>query len=119
MVEPSEGDRFRAAIRRFDAENAQDPSRAGDGKAAAPAALEYSKRMTAWLERLAPESSESLRLAVRARHLRRWTYPRDAYPMTRAGYHQWRTAAARGHAEDAAKILREVGYDDATVARVQ
>jgi hypothetical protein len=39
--------------------------------------------------------------------------------MTRAGYHQWRTTLARFHADEAAAILRGVGYDEATVARVQ
>jgi hypothetical protein len=99
---------FAVAITRIDEANAPDA-----------ATVEYSRRMTAWLERLEPAASDALQLSVRAQHLRRWTYPRDAYPMTRAGYHQWRTAAARGHAEDAAKILRDVGYDEATVSRVQ
>jgi hypothetical protein len=39
--------------------------------------------------------------------------------MTRAGYHQWRTAAARFHAKEAGVILRDAGYDDATIVRVQ
>src|SRR5688500_2646291 len=101
---------FDQAIARFDAANAEDPSRAE---------LDYAMRMTAWLGRLYPDASEALRLAVRCQHLRRWAFPRDRYPMTRAGYHQWRTAAARFHAEEAGNILREGGYDDATIARVQ
>jgi hypothetical protein len=105
-MSPSE--RFRTAVERFDDANRPDP-----------ATLDYSRRMSAWLNRLEPDASEALRLAVRCRHLRRWTYPRDRFPMTRAGYHQWRTAAARGHAEEAGQILRDVGYDDATIARVQ
>ena len=38
--------------------------------------------------------------------------------MDRIGYLKWRTTLYRFHAEEAAKILREVGYDEATVARV-
>ena len=108
-------DRFTAALERIDAANAGDPARVGD----VPAALDYARRMTAWLDRLYPDASEPLRLAVRSQHLMRWTFPRDRFPMTRAGYHQWRTAAGRYHADEAGRILREVGYDDATVARVQ
>ncbi len=39
--------------------------------------------------------------------------------MTRAGYHQWRTTLYTFHADAADKILREVGYDDAAIARVR
>jgi hypothetical protein len=49
----------------------------------------------------------------------RWTIPRSTYPSGRAGYHRWRTALQKFHAERAAEILRRVGYDDATIARVQ
>lgn len=75
--------------------------------------------MTHWLVQLDPAASEALRLAVRSQHLRRWTIPRSTYPMTRAGYHQWRTTLARFHADQAAEILRSIGYDDPTIARVQ
>jgi hypothetical protein len=45
--------------------------------------------------------------------------PRNSYPMTRAGYLQWRAALKKFHAQKAAEILREVGYPDDTVRRVQ
>ncbi len=113
-------ERFSAAIQRFDDANRQDLAHDDiGGGAEEPATLGYAKRMTAWLGRLAPDASEALRLAVRCQHLRRWEFPRDQYPMTRVGYHQWRTAAGRFHAEEAGKILHDVGYDDALVARVQ
>jgi hypothetical protein len=38
--------------------------------------------------------------------------------MDRAGYHRWRTRLYAFHAERAGEILREVGYDTATIARV-
>jgi hypothetical protein len=102
--------RFDRAIEAFDAANAQDPSKQ---------ALTYAQRMTAWLKRLAPEAHEPLKLAARAQHLMRWKIPRSDYPMDRAGYHRWRTGLFEFHAEEAAKILRGVGYEDATIARVQ
>jgi hypothetical protein len=112
-------ERFRAAIERIDAANADDPHRVShDGREIAAEVL-YARRMTAWLERLYPDASEQLRLAVRAQHIRRWEIPRDTYPMDRAGYHRWRTALYTFHADTAERILREVGYDDATIARVR
>jgi hypothetical protein len=108
-------DRFREAIQHFDAANALDPNQG----AAGPHELAYARRMTHWLDRLEPEASEALRLAVRCQHLRRWMIPRSDYPMTRPGYHQWRTTLARFHADEAGKILRDAGYDEPTVGRVQ
>jgi hypothetical protein len=39
--------------------------------------------------------------------------------MTRAGYLQWREALKKFHAQKAGEILREVGYDEAMIRRVQ
>jgi hypothetical protein len=102
--------RFKSAIERFDALNAQDPD--GD-------ALLYSQRMTAWLKKFAPDASEALQLAARAQHLMRWSIPRTQFPATRTGYLQWRTILYDFQADHAADVLRELGYDDATIARVR
>jgi hypothetical protein len=119
MTAAGDSQRFRSAIERFDQANAADPALVDVESVQQPATLDYAKRMTAWLDRLYPDASEPLRLAVRAQHLLRWTFPRDRYPMTRAGYHQWRTAAGRFSADEAGKILRAGGYDDTTIARVE
>ena len=111
--------RFETAIARFDAANAEDPNTEETNGVAHPKELLYAQRMTAWLDKLAPNASEPLRLAARAQHIRRWAIPRRDYPMTRTGYLKWRTTLYRFHAETAGDILREVGYDDATVAAVQ
>jgi hypothetical protein len=97
------------AIERIDTANAEDPH----GKE-----LVYARRMSAWLGRIEPGASEALRLAVRAQHLRRWAIPRGSYPMDRIGYLSWRTALYRFHAEEVAKLLREVGYEEPVVQRV-
>jgi hypothetical protein len=112
-------DRFAQAIERFDAANREDPTRAAFDGRECPAELLYGLRMTEWLRRLAPDASEALQLAVRCQHIRRWEIPRSSYPMTRPGYLQWRTTLGRFHADIAADILRSVGYDEGTVARVQ
>src|SRR4051812_38399996 len=112
-------DRFSTAIERIDAANARDPSRTVVDGVGVPHELHYARRMTEWLARLEPLASEALRLAVRCQHLERWAIPRADYPMDRAGYHRWRTELGKFHAERAGEILRGVGYDEATVARVR
>jgi hypothetical protein len=101
---------FQDAIARIDAANAGDPH---------AYELSYAQRLSAWVDRLCPAASEALRLAARAQHLCRWEIPRDSYPPGRVGYLKWRTDLKQFHAQKAGAILRETGYDDATVARVQ
>lgn len=115
----SHPDRFNTAIDRFDAANREDPHHEQVDEQARPKELAYARRMSAWLDRLAPDASEPLRLAARCQHIRRWTIPRSDYPMDKAGYHRWRATLAKFHAETAGKILKDVGYDDTTIARVQ
>ena len=102
--------RFQTTITRFDAVNAQDPR----GQE-----LPYSRRLSAWVEQLAPAASEELRLAARAQHIGRWAIPRESYPMDRAGYLKWRTELKNFHAGKACEIMRETGYDEKSIARVQ
>ena len=117
MTHPDE--RFTRAIARFDAANAEDPNRTNVDGVAHPHELYYARRMTHWLERIKPDAPEPLRLAVRSQHLCRWMFARSQYPEGVKGYRDWRAAAANFHAGKAGEILREAGYDDATVRRVQ
>ncbi len=107
------------ALARFDAANAEDPNREWIDGRERPKELLYAERLTAMLGRYAPDASEALRLAARCQHIQRWKIPRTGYPMTRPGYHQWRTRLRDFHADLAATILRESGYDDAMIARVR
>lgn len=102
--------RFQEAIARIDAANARDPH----GRE-----LPYAQRLSEWVERLCPDASEPLQLAARAQHICRWEIPRASYPPGRLGYLQWREDLKRFHAEKAAEILQEVGYDAATIERVK
>jgi len=112
-------ERFNAAIARFDAANADDPTTEVFQGVVYPKELLYAQRITAWLDNIAPDAPEALRLAVRCQHIQRWTIPRHTYAMDRHGYLRWRTTLAKFHADTAAAILRDVGYDDATIQRVQ
>jgi hypothetical protein len=102
--------RFQEAIDRIDAANAADPR---------GCELPYAQRLSAWVERLDPQASEELRLAARAQHICRWIIPRESYPAGRTGYLQWREDLKHFHAQKAGDLLREVGYDEPTITRVQ
>jgi hypothetical protein len=108
-------EKFLAAIRRFDGENSRDPNLENSQ----PRELLYAERLTARVLRLCPQASEALRLAARCQHICRWESPREKYPMTRAGYLKWRADLKKFHAEKSGAILREAGYDDETIHRVQ
>ena len=110
---------FAQAIERFDAANAEDPRTELVDGVAQPRELLFARRVYDWVERLVAEPSDALLLAARAHTLRRWMIPRERYPMNTAGYHQWREACARFHADEAGTILRDVGYSDEVIQKVR
>src|SRR5215471_13440482 len=109
--------RFCKAIRRFDEENGRDPNSVFIDGVAHPHELLYAQRLTEWVLQLEPYASEPLLLAARSQHICRWLVPRNSYEMTRAGYLRWRSDLKQMHARKSAEILREVGYDEATIGR--
>jgi hypothetical protein len=113
--QPRDAIKFETALCRFDEENSRDPNREGGQ----PRELLYARRLTDWVLKLCPEASETLRLAACGQHLCRWEIPRTSYPMTRAGYLKWRADLKKFHAQKSGEILREAGYDDETIRRVQ
>jgi hypothetical protein len=114
-----DAERLAAAVAAIDAANADDPSTIEVHGEVRPKELAHAELMSAWVLRLDPTATEAQLLAARAHHLRRWTLPRSSYPEGRAGYLRWRTALRKQHAEEVAAILDDLGYDGATVARVQ
>ena len=101
---------FAEAIKRIDAANREDPrTELVDGRPQ-PREWLFAQRVYEWVQHLAQDPSEELLLAARAHTLRRWLIPRDRYPKTTVGYHQWRDALAQFHAQEAESILRQVGY---------
>ena len=115
----SYGPRFEEALQRFDEENSRDPNIVITDGMRQPYELLYSKWVTDWVLRLCPQASEPLLLAAHCQHICRWMIPRSSYPMTRAGYLKWRADLKQFHAGKSAAILREVGYAEDVVARVQ
>jgi len=111
--------RLAEAMSAIDALHDQDPARVTvDGRTVARERL-YAERMTAWLDRLCPDASDALQLAVRAQHLCRWKLPRGAYPEGRAGYKQWRSELLRRHGADAAQTAAAAGYPEDVCERVR
>lgn len=115
----SQNRRFQAAIDRFDEENAKDPNVEMVEGVRRPRELLYAERLTDWILRLSPEASEELRLAARCQHLCRWMVPRASYEMTRPGYLKWRADLKKFHSEKAGQILREIGYPEASIIKIQ
>jgi len=111
--------RFKQAIEKFDAANAQDPNQEMFEGKSYPKELIYAQRMTAMLEKFAPDATEAVQLAARCQHICRWMRPRKDYTMDGVGYKKWRTNLYQFHGETAGAIMREVGYADDMIARVQ
>lgn len=112
-------DRFDRAIDLIDQANAQDPRTEDVEGVRQPRELTFARRTYTWVEKLSDHPSEALLLAARAHTLRRWSIPRDRYEMNTVGYHEWRNALAAFHAEEAGRILADVGYQAATIDKVK
>jgi hypothetical protein len=110
---------FDRALALIDAANSEDPNQVtADGKDW-PKELLYSRRMSDMLQRYMPDADDAMRLAIRAQHVRRWKSPRDAYPMDRIGYLQWRKDLYKFHAQTAADLLVQAGYGEDVIGRVK
>ena len=116
---PADDSRFQTAVARFREAHCEDPVTVETAGGQVPWSVHYHRRLVAWVRRLQPEASEALLLAAHCQHLRRWTIPRDRYPLGGAGYKRWRKTLSRYHAQEAGRILGEAGYDEVTIGRVQ
>lgn len=111
----SQVDRIIAAI---DAANAGDPRSIEVGGVRRPYENVYSERMTERLVAMYPDASETLRIAARGQHIRRFDIPRTRYPEGRLGYNDWRRACREHHAMLLGEIMRSHGRDEEEIARV-
>ena len=106
------------AIALIDAANSEDPNRVTvDGKEW-PKELLYSRRMSDMLARFVPDADAAQQLAIRAQHVQRWKSPRDAYPMDRIGYLQWRKDLYKIQAQTAVELSAQAGYREDVTDRV-
>lgn len=111
--------RFQMVVARFQEAHYEDPVTVETEAGRVPWSVHYHRQLAAWVRRLEPAASESLVLAAHCQHIRRWTIPRDRYPLGVAGYKRWRKTLAQHHAQEAGRILTEAGYDEITIGRVQ
>ncbi len=110
---------FEQSMALIDAANSEDPNQeTADGKDW-PKELLYSHRMSDMLERYTPEADDAMKLAIRAQHIQRWKSRRDAYPMDRIGYLQWRKDLYKIQAQTAADLLAQAGYGEDVTERVK
>ena len=112
-------DRLAATLAAVDAANADDPNTIVVDGVERPKELAHAELMTDWVRRLDPDCTDEQLIAARAHHLRRWALPRDTYPEGRSGYLRWRAELKKRHADEVGAIMREAGYGDESVARVQ
>lgn len=101
---------FDNAIKKFDDYNSTDPN----GKE-----VLYAQRMSDRLDRFKPDAGEYVKLAARCQHIGRWTIPRNTFPEGKKGYIAWRNKLKAFHAKMAGGILKDCGYDDDTISKVQ
>jgi hypothetical protein len=109
---------FLKALSAIDAAHAQDPNKKELNGTTIPYELYYAQQMSKYLEERLPTASPILRLAIRAQHFRRWEVPRSSYPMTKVGYHAWRTFLKKRQAEQAAQICKQSGFTEEEAERV-
>ena len=107
------------AFAAIDAANADDPNTIDVRGAVRPKEQAHAEMAVEWIRRLVPSPSDALLLAARAHHVRRWDIPRSSEPDGRAGYLKWKRRLQQHHADVVAAILADVGYDSATIERVQ
>lgn len=110
---------FEQVVSLMDAANSEDPNtETADGKEW-PKELLYSHRMAEMLARYEPQADHVIQLAIRGQHMLRWKSPRDAYPMNRKGYHQWRTQLYTFHANSVVELMTQAGYEEESLERVR
>ncbi len=110
---------FTQAMEAFDTANSKDPNFIEVNGFEKPYELIYSNWLYEWIMKLNPNAIEELQLAAKCQHIKRWEIPRSKYPEGLKGYTKWKKELAEYHADEAGKILKQVGYDEVVVDRVR
>jgi len=109
---------FNKATALINAANSEDPNQETYNGKVWPKELLYSYHMSEMLNRFAPETDNVMQLGISAQHIQRWKSPRNAFPMDKKGYYQWRTQLYQFHADTVCALMKQVGYSDAELDRV-
>ncbi|EKD17929.1 glutamyl-tRNA synthetase [Drepanopeziza brunnea f. sp. 'multigermtubi' MB_m1] len=109
---------YEAAIALIDEAHAQDPNVTIVDGQDVPYELHYAQQMSHYLSLRAPDASPILKVAIRAQHFRRWEVPRGSYPMTKAGYLNWRSFLKKRQADLAAAVCLGCNFSEEDAAGV-
>lgn len=109
---------YEKAVTLIDEAHSKDPKIVNINGEEIPYELHYARKMSEYLAKRSSNASDTLRIAIRAQHFRRWETPRDSYPMTRVGYHAWRTFLKKRQAELVQRICLDCGFTEADAERV-
>jgi hypothetical protein len=107
------------AFKKFDAYNQKDPNLIIWEGETYPREYFLALKLHEWVLKINPEATEALLLASRSQHIGRWEIPRDSYAPGREHYLKWRRELAHYHAQKAAEILKDSGYNNEEISRVQ
>lgn len=107
MAANNDSDRFQKARSAIYAAHAEDPNKITIHGEELPYETHYAQKMESYLSKRSPAASDVLRLAICAQHFRRWEVPRSSYPMTKVGYHSWRSHLKKRQAEQVGEILQQ------------
>lgn len=110
---------FTQAMEAFNAANSKDPNFIEVNGFEKPYELIYSNWLYEWVMKLNPNAIEELQLAAKCQHIKRWEIPRSKYQDGLKGYTKWKKELAEYHADEAGKILKQVGYEEAVIERVR
>ena len=110
---------FTQAMEAFDTANSKDPNFIEVNGFEKPYESIYANWLYEWIMKLNPNAIEELQLAAKCQHIKRWEIPRSKYPEGLKGYTKWKKELAEYHADEAGKILKQVGYDEVVVDRVR
>jgi len=111
------GDFDRAREKIYEAHNDDPNKHTTNNGQEIPYETHYAQQMEMYLQKRSPDASQVLKLAVCGQHFRRWEVRRDSYPMTKLGYHSWRTYLKKRQAQQVSDILKDSGYSDEDVKR--
>lgn len=106
------------AIQRINQVHSLDPKKEVFEGNEYPAELLYANRCVDWLYKLTDKPSKTQELAARCQHFKRWKIARNSFPLDRKGYHQWRIELYSYQADEACKILAEIGYADEELSEI-
>ena len=109
---------YERAVALIDEAHSKDPRTVHINGEDIPYELHYARKMSDYLAKRSSNASENLRVAIRAQHFRRWEVARDSYPMTRVGYHAWRTYLKKRQAEQVQRICLDSGFSGTDAERV-